>query len=232
MFDGVAHLRDFGERQRRRFFTERRLLARRRGDDLLAMHVGRRHDHDRIDGLVVDQRERIGIRLRDVKLFRDLLGEVADRIGDGDEPRFRNPSRQVARVHPAEAAEANHSYVQSFHREPDAFVTISSFTMMSGGSVLAVHHFHRAFDRRLAHLVRKLRHRRVHGSRRDRLLRIIQRVEPDDADLSGLSARGDRLDRAKGHQVARGKHRVDVRVRLQHVLEDVEALIALPVCRL
>ena len=57
-----------------------------------------------------------------------ILG--TERVGNGDEPGFGNAAREIARVHAAEAAEANDAYVQSFHR----LVTISSFTMMSGGS--------------------------------------------------------------------------------------------------
>ena len=61
---------------------------------------------------IVDQRQRVGVRLRDVELFRHLLRQVADRIRHGDEPGLRNPARQVARIHPAETAETNHSYVR------------------------------------------------------------------------------------------------------------------------
>ena len=45
-------------------------------------------------------------------------------------------------------------------------------------------------------------------------------------------ARGrDRLDRAERHHVVAREHRVDLGVRLQHVLEHGEALVALPVAR-
>ena len=104
--------------------------------------------------------------------------------------------------------------------------------MMSGGSVSPRITLTALSTAALPISVRELRHRCLHRPCRNRLLRIVQRVEPDDADLAGLPGRGDRLDRAERHQVARGKDRVDVRMRLQHVLEDVEALIALPVCRL
>jgi hypothetical protein len=101
-----------------------------------------------------------------------------------------------------------------------------------GRQFFAGQDFHRAFDRGLAHFIRELRDRRGHRPRFDRLLRIVERVEADDANLAGPAGGGDGLDRTERHQIAGGKHRVDVAMRLQHVLEDVEALIALPVRRL
>ena len=114
----------------------------------------------------------------------------------------------------------------------DAFVTISSLTMMSGGSVspfitftalstaaLPISYGNCATD---ASIVPAAIAFFASSSASNPMTRI----------LPVLPAGGDRLDRAERHQVARGKHRVDVRVRLQHVLEDVEALIALPVRRL
>src|SRR5439155_11963219 len=48
----------------------------------------------------------------------------------------------------------------------------------------------------------------------------------------GLARGGDGLDGAERHEVAAREDAVDVGMRLQHVLKDVEALIALPVRRL
>src|SRR5206468_12227598 len=58
------HRRDLVERERRRLLAERRLPAGGGGGDDLAMRVRRRHDHDGIDGGIVDE------RLRDRKSTR------------------------------------------------------------------------------------------------------------------------------------------------------------------
>ena len=182
------------------------LLLRRR-DHLLAVDVRRRDDDDGVDARVVDQRQRIGVRLRHVELFGDLLGQVAHRIGNRDQLRFRNAPGQIARVDAAEAAETNHSNVQIVS---SLFCHHLELHHDVGRQFFAGHHLDRALDRGLAHLVRKLRHRRVHRPRLDRLLRIVQGVEADDANLAGLAGGGDGFDRAERHQIAGGKHGVDV----------------------
>ena len=92
---------------------------------------------------------------------------------------------------------------------------------------------HRALDGRRGPSPRELRDRGLHRALRDRLLRIVDRVEADDPDLarSCPRPRSPRPRRAPSCRCT-AKTRVDVRVRLQHVLEDVEALVALPVRRL
>ena len=116
--DGVLHRRDLAERERRRLFAERRLAARRRRQHELPVRVRRRDDHHRVHRRVVDERERVRIVARDVELRRHLLCERRQRIGDRDEPRFRDAARQIARVDAAQAAESNQSHCQaasSFH---------------------------------------------------------------------------------------------------------------------
>ena len=100
---------------------------------------------------------------------------------------------------------------------------------MSAGNCFAAHHLDGALHGDSTHLRRELRDRRLHRPGRDGLLGVVERIEADDADLAGLAGCGNRLDRAERHQVAGGKHRVDVLVRLEHVLKDVEPLVAFPV---
>ena len=97
---------------------------------------------------------------------------------------------------------------------------------------LAADQLHRAFDRDSAHFLRVLRDGRLHRSCRDGLARIVDRVEADDADPARPAGRLDRLDRTQRHHVVAGKQSVDLRVRLEHVPEDREALVALPIGRL
>ena len=124
--DGIAHLRHFRERQRGRLLAECRFLARRGGNDVFAMHVCWRDDDDHIHSLVVNQRQWIGIRLRDVELVRDVLREVAEGVGDGDELRLGNPSGQVARVDAAETAETDESNIQALHRDGRVWILLRS----------------------------------------------------------------------------------------------------------
>jgi hypothetical protein len=73
------------------------------------------------------------------------------------------------------------------------------------------------------------RHRCLHRARVDCLPRIVQRVEADDADAARPPGGCNCLDGAERHQIAAGEQGVDVRVRLQHVLKNGEALVAFPV---
>ena len=207
-----------------------------RGDDQLAVRVRRADDDDRVDRRVVDERQRIGVVPRHVELGRDFLRQRSRpdrprpraafrRCGSTGRARRRGPGGRAQSIQLPDVLSGDRHFTLSL-------VTSSSLTLMSAGTVSP-----RITLTALSTATRpisdgKLRHRRLHRPRRNRLLRIVERVEADDADLAGLAGGGDRLDRAERHQVAAGEHAVDVGVRLQHVLEHVEALVALPVRRL
>ena len=55
---------------------------------------------------------------------------------------------------------------------------------------------------------------------------FVRSVKADDGNLPGLFCGGDGFHGSQGHQVATCEHGLDVGVRLQNVLENVEALIA------
>ena len=95
----------------------------------------RRADDDNgVDRRLVDERERIRVMLCDVEFGGHFLRKRADRIRDGDEPRLRDPARQVARVHAPETAEANQSHPEACAHFTLSLVTSSSFTLISSGS--------------------------------------------------------------------------------------------------
>ena len=235
--DRVLHRRHLVERQRRRLLAERRLAALRRRDDQLAVRVRRADDDQRVDGRVVDQRERIRVVSRHVEFRGDFLARAIP--PDRPRPRAafrrcgsRDRARRRGRAGRARSVQSPDVLCERCGHFTLSLVTSSSFTLMSGGTVSP-----RITLTALSTATRpisdgKLRHRGLHRSRRNRLLRIVERVEADDADLAGLAGGGDRFDRAERHQVAAGEDAVDVGMRLQHVLEHVEALIALPVRRL
>ena len=70
-----------------------------------------------------------------------------------------------------------------------SFVTRPIRTLMSGGTVSPLIAFTAISTGDSAHLVGKLRDRCLHRPVRDRLARIVQRIEAEDADLAGLAAR-------------------------------------------
>src|SRR3954469_12359509 len=109
-----------------------RLAAARRRDDELAMRMRRADDDDRVNRGIVDERCRIGVVLRHVAFGRDFVRERGHWIGNRDQPRLRNPACQIARVHPAEPAEADQTDIETFHLAL-SLVTSSSFTLMSAG---------------------------------------------------------------------------------------------------
>ena len=89
---------------------------------------------------------------------------------------------------------------------------------------------HRALDREPSHLVGRLRHRRLHACPPSIALRASSSAsKPMTRILPVRPAAAIASTRAERHQVAAREDRVDVAVRLQHVLEDGEALVALPV---
>jgi hypothetical protein len=174
---------------------------------------------------------------RHVEFRCDLLGERRHRIRHGDEPRLRNAACEIPRVDASEPSQTDQSNCQSsFSRSRGHFtvslVTSSSFTLTSVGGVSPRITFTAFSTGHAPHFRRELRDRRRHRPRRNRLLRIVERVEPDDADLARLAGGRQRFDRPERHQIAAGEDAVDVGMRLQHVLEHGEALIALPVGRL
>ena len=234
--DGVLHGRDFVERERRRLLAKRRLAARCRRDHDIPMGMRRRHDHDCLDRGVVDERERIGIVPRHIELRRDLLRQRRQGIRDGDQPCFRNAAREIARVDASQPAEANQSYRESSLSRARHFtlslVTSSSFTLTSGSG----------FSPRMTLTALSTATRPISDGNCATEAAIVPAAiaffasssasKPDDADSAGFARGGEGFDGAERHQVAAGEDAVDIRMRLQHVLKDIESLIALPVRRL
>src|SRR6266540_3594811 len=87
-------------------------------------------------------------------------------------------------------------------------------------------------DRHRAHCGGRLRNGSVHRAAQDSLARFIRSIKADDDDLPGFFGGSNRFERSERHQVATGKHGLHVWMRLKDVLENVEALIALPICGL
>ena len=60
------------------------------------------------------------------------FASVASRIGDGDQPRFGNAARQIARIHAAETAKTNQSNIQTCHvRHLRSFRSVSFTRLLS-----------------------------------------------------------------------------------------------------
>ena len=115
LVDGVRHRRAFGETERRRFLAERRFLRLSGGDDDLPVRMRRTDNDHGIDVAVGDQVLSGAIGLGHVELLRDLVGERAIAVGDGDDGRFGNSTREIADVHFAKPAQTDDPHLQ-----PDA----------------------------------------------------------------------------------------------------------------
>ena len=63
------------------------------------------------------------------------------------------------------------------------------------------------------------------------VLRFTERVEANDNNIVAFR-RSNRLDSAKRHQIAPSEDRLEVRMGLKDVLEDIESLVAFPIRRL
>src|SRR6266498_1353670 len=75
----------------------------------------------------------------------------------------------------------------------------------------------------------RLRNGSVHRAAQHGLARFVRSIKADDDDLPGFFRSSNRFERSERHQVATGKHCLHVRMRLKDVLENSEALIALPI---
>ena len=87
----------------------------------------------------------------------------------------------------------------------------------------------RALDGHPAHLLRLLGHRGVDRAVADGLQAGDVAVEADDRDLVADVGHAHGLGRAERHRVRPAEEDRDVRVGLEHVLGDVEALVLIPV---
>src|SRR5205814_4292329 len=121
------------ERERRRLHEERRLAPAGRRDHELTMRVRRADDDQRLDGRIVDERQRIVVVFRRAEFFGDVFCQRSNRIRHRRQARFRDAARKVARVHAAEPPEPNQSNSQASLHFTWSLVTSSSLTLMSPG---------------------------------------------------------------------------------------------------
>ena len=196
-----------------------------------------RDDDDRVDRRVVDQRQRIGVATAARRTpRRPPSPAIASRIGHRHQPRFRNAAGQIARVDAAQAAERQSIRRQSRHPSSSFHVVLGHHLELDhdvGRQRLAADHLDRAF------------HRRPGPSRTGNCATDASIVpaaiaffasssasKPITRILPVLPAAAIASIAPSAIRSLHGEHGVDVGMRLQHVLEHVEALVALPVGRL